>query len=62
MQQETDILQLNKECIVQDRARTYNNSHLEGITGKVTVKHLGMGIAETWRGSPDGRLRGFLHM
>ena len=40
-------------------ARTYNNSHLEGITGKVTVKHLGMGIVETWRGSPDSRLRGF---
>ena len=25
----------------------------------VSTGHLGMGVAETWRGTPDGRLRGF---
>ena len=26
---------------------------------KVTTAHLGMGVSETWRGVPDGRVRGF---
>lgn len=41
---------------------TYNKSDLEkqGLsTDKFNVGHLGMGVMETWRGTPDSRVRGF---
>lgn len=37
---------------------TYGTSKLEGNKSKIVFDHLGMGVAETWRGTPDGRLRG----
>lgn len=40
-------------------ANTYNTDDLQNVDGdKIAVNNLGMGIAETWRGVPDGRLRG----
>lgn len=36
-------------------AMTYNK---DDLPSGFTVKHLGMGIAETWRGAPDVRIRG----
>ena len=42
-------------------AMTYNESDLEeqGLSDKFEVAHLGMGVMETWRGTPDSRMRGF---
>lgn len=42
-------------------AQQYNDNDLEKHgtdKEKVMIKHLGMGVAETWRGTPDARLRG----
>ena len=42
---------------------TYGTGKLEELKGnKVVFDHLGMGVAETWRGISDGRLRGLLRM
>ena len=42
-------------------AKTYCKADLEeqNLSNSSSV-HLGMGVAETWRGTPDGRLRAFL--
>lgn len=39
---------------------TYSKADLkEQDLSNVSTGHLGMGVAETWRGTPDGRIRGF---
>ena len=41
-------------------AMSYNDTDADNFTDKTKIKieHLGMGVAETWRGIPDARLRG----
>ena len=47
-----------KEIILS--RKNYANSDLENFDkDKIKVKHLGMGVAKTWRGIPDGRIRVF---
>ena len=43
-------------------AMTYNTFDLakQGLSDdKFKIDHLGMGVMETWRGTPDGKIRGF---
>ena len=37
---------------------SYNNDDLDIKDDKIVLDDLGMGVAEMWRGIPDGRLRG----
>lgn len=54
-----DIWKIFCKEIILSR-KNYANSDLENFdTDKIKVNHLGMGVAETWRGVPDSRIRGF---
>ena len=52
-----NVLQLFCSNITLD-CLTYNKDDFNMNRDKITVAHLGMGVSETWRGVPDGRLRG----